>query len=456
MRRASYPYQPPAKLQCRGNTYSQLSSERQSEIYVQLVQRCHSLETLRREGVILDVGQPPHGAAQQKGLCVVDFAATPDGSPAAGKRKAVAIACETAEAEGGGNEPVSICVLDFLTGQTLVDSFVAPSRPISDWRTHVHGTSAKSIEAAVKGNNCLRGWQEARAKLFEYVDNQTVLVGYMICGDLEALRVFHKGIVDAQILAADAIFGEDRGPQTKWPIDRVCMGLASLFIRQNATPENQKHDPLEDALASREIVLRFIQQPRKVKEWGNRERHELFGESPDEQKAKGNAAMPAKRASGKRRAGAKGSSSSTVNQKANRGRGAKQNRTTMPSRAAGASVPVAEPWKELKMEDSARRLKKDEPQNGSRSAAAKANQMERSSKGTEESGSKTTRGARRRAKKEAEKAAEREAELRKMVRELEEQSESLRLEDAKQSAKAHWEVKHKAERKARWVEQQRS
>ncbi|PTB67886.1 hypothetical protein BBK36DRAFT_1097492, partial [Trichoderma citrinoviride] len=195
-------------------------------------------------------------------------------------RKAIAIACHAAETPDGGAEPVSICVIDFLTGQTLIDSFIAPPCEISDWKTDVHGVSARTIENAVKGNNCLQGWREARTRLCEYVGARTIFVGCAIWRDLALLRVFHRGVVDAKILAMEALFTEaerangDGLEAKKWEVDGLCMGLLGMEMRAGggAMKGKRVRDPYEDVLVAREIVLRFLQRPGFVRSWVKRER----------------------------------------------------------------------------------------------------------------------------------------------------------------------------------------
>ncbi|KAL6853155.1 hypothetical protein J3F83DRAFT_756386 [Trichoderma novae-zelandiae] len=452
---ASSSHQPSTKLQHGGNAFSQLTSKQQSDIHAQLPLQCHSLETLKRSGVILDLDPLPHHIVKKQGLDMAAFEPSPNANRAIEKRKAIVMACQAAETSDGGLEPVSICVIDFFTGQTLIDSFIAPSCELSDWRTGVHGVSGRTIEDAVKGNNCLRSWREARMRLFEYVDAQTILVGYGVSRDLEVLRVFHRGVVDAQILAIEAVFtAAERwrdGIKSKWEIDRVCMGLLGMKMRANAK-EKGVWDPYENVLAAREIVLRFLQRPGDVSQWVKRERLEMFGDAVKEEEEEdvGKSATRARR--GSRKTGRKEPSHTKqeANQKAKMDGNRRQNR------AAGAKESAVQSLKELSLGDARQGPNTDEKQKGVASAVSEASHIQDSSERQQTSRKSRAGRTRRRGNKvgtEAREKAKREASLKAMVRE--EERAIMQRGGGKQGARTDWETKNRAERRAKWVESQR-
>ncbi|KAL7948342.1 hypothetical protein V8C42DRAFT_314158 [Trichoderma barbatum] len=444
-------------MEYRGNKYSQLASKQKPDIYKQLVLQCHSLETLERNNVILDTSQPPEHIVKKHGLCIADFETTRKQDPSVSKPRAIAIACQVAKAEDGGSEPVCIAAIDFITGETLIDSFIAPSRPISDWRTYSHGISPKTIEAATKGHNCLQGWREARERLFEYVSAETVFVGYGIFQNLRALRVFHRGIVDAQILTMDAIFRNSRSSWNTWPIDKVCTGLLSMIIRQHATPNNLKHDALEDALAAREIVLHYLQWPAEVAKWGKLERQKCFEDMANKKETERDTAKAVMQTSGNY---TNRKSPSVVNQDA--AQRAKGNGNKRRNGAVSAKDSISQTLKELSIEEATQGSKLDKKQKGPENVVGKANDATKdTAESQEKSNGRSGRKARSKAKKKAQKEAQieaqkktkRETDLKLMVQE--EELNLSRFGNAKQSARAHWEVKHRADRKAKWVEEQR-
>lgn len=269
--------QPPPELEYGGNKYTQLSSRQQSIIYDELLKKCHSLQVLRAELHVLENEGRPVGLLNEPKLKLKQFAAAPKGQSSTRARKAIAISCEWGEAENHRREMLAICVIDVLTGKTLIKSLVAPSRPIWDWRTRHHGISPQKVDAAVKEKQCLHGWIQARQKLFEHLDRKTILVGYETGIDLKLLRLFHTTIVDSQILGISAIFGQEGGK--KQPLEslmfRICRDFLAMPIQQNAVYESGTDKVFEKALVSREIALQCIQRPNVFKKWANQWKTEL-------------------------------------------------------------------------------------------------------------------------------------------------------------------------------------
>ncbi|TFB02341.1 RNA exonuclease 3 [Trichoderma ghanense] len=452
---ASSSHQPSTKLQHRGNTYSQLTTKQQSIIHAQLPLQCHSLETLTRSGILLDTDPFPQGISSKKpeGLNMTDFLPTPSRNPSIQRRKAIVMTCQAAESPGGGTQPISICVIDFFTGRTLVDSFIAPSCEVSDWKTEVHGISARTIEKAVKGNNCLRGWREARTRLFEYVSAQTVFVGFGLGRELEMLRVFHRGVVDGRVLALEALFtGAERaradGMKLGWEIERVCKGLLGMEMRGG--------DAYEDVLVAREIVLRFLRREGDVVEWVKRERLEMFGtalkEEEEEEDAMGKSAKRAGRGSKKRGRKKALNANQEVNEKAMRSGNRRRDR------AAGVADSVSQSLKELNIGEAVREPRQNGKQKAVEVADGDVNHVKNQSKNNENSkNGKARRKTRKQKKKMETKAqdneAKREASLKAMVQE--EERNLLTHENGKQGARRDWETRNRAERRAKWVESQR-
>ncbi|KAJ4856533.1 exonuclease domain-containing protein [Trichoderma breve] len=274
---ASSLQQPPPNLEYGGNKYSQLSSRQQSIIYDELLKKCHPLQVLRAELHVLENEGRPVGVPNKPKLKLKQFVAAPNGQTSTGARRAISIGCEWGEAENHRSELLAICAIDVLTGETLIESLVAPSRPIWDWRTKHHGISPQKIDAAVQEKQCLRGWTQAREKLFEHLDRKTILVGYETGIDLRLLRLFHTTIVDSQILGISAIFGQEGGkkPSPECLMFRICRDFLGMPIQQNAFYDSGTDKVFEKALVSREIALQCIQRPNIFKKWGNKWKTEL-------------------------------------------------------------------------------------------------------------------------------------------------------------------------------------
>ncbi|KAL6879844.1 hypothetical protein HDV57DRAFT_517919 [Trichoderma longibrachiatum] len=196
------------------------------------------------------------------------------------KRKAVVIACEFGIAESRRNEPLAVCVVDCLTGETLVSALVAATQPMFNWRKDIHGIGLSQMNAATKSGQCLAGWRAAREKLFEYIDSETILVGYGIRLPLELLRFYHTKVVDPQVLVTAAVFPR-RIPvfakgKYKTTLPHVCSEFLRITLRQGLHGKAGIHDRLENALAAREVALQCIQRPAELEAWAQRKRNEFW------------------------------------------------------------------------------------------------------------------------------------------------------------------------------------
>ncbi|KAK2669425.1 Exonuclease, RNase T/DNA polymerase III [Fusarium oxysporum f. sp. vasinfectum] len=137
------------------------------------------------------------------------------------KRKAIALHCEMAGVVNGESEIISICAIDFFTGEVLINSLVKPHEPIIDWRTNIHGIRPATLAIAASQGQILYGWEAARKELLKHINTETAMVGQSLQQDLKRLRVSHEKIFDTAILTAEAVL--EQGSNT--------------------------HDALEDAMA---------------------------------------------------------------------------------------------------------------------------------------------------------------------------------------------------------------
>ncbi|ETR99578.1 hypothetical protein M419DRAFT_86237, partial [Trichoderma reesei RUT C-30] len=266
-------------MQYLGNSYSCLSSHQRAQFYEGLLERCHSLQVLRQERVVLPNEALPPGIPINPGIGIRHYVMSPRHQASVQKRKAVVISCEFGIAESRRNEPLAICVVDCLTGDTLVSSLVAVTQPMFNWRKDIHGIGLQQMTAAIKSSQALMGWRAARDKLFEYIDEETVLVGYGIRLPLELFRLYHTKVVDAQVLVTAAVFPDgvpllEKG-RYKSRLPHVCSEFIGITLRQGLHWEAGIHDRLENALAAREIALQCIQRPAELEAWAQRKRSEF-------------------------------------------------------------------------------------------------------------------------------------------------------------------------------------
>ncbi|KAI7910143.1 hypothetical protein M9X92_011273 [Pyricularia oryzae] len=298
-------------LQHGSNTYSTLSTADQDIIYDALKQRCHSSSQLRRHRFVL------------LGIMLQDILPSRPRSNCAPKRRAVAIDCEMVGIEaptatekqyqnqaGPGferknhfngsppslHQPIHqknsrspngrsrkprrtetseiayICAVDVLTGEVLINNFVQPPGKVINWRTKHSGITSRALREAKSSRNCLASWRAARAELWEYVDAGTVLIGHGLEHDLHALRVVHTRIVDTSLQTAEAVFGGVESFRRVWGLKDLMKQLVEIDIQNHG---RQGHDCVEDTLATRELALWCVQNPRRLEAWGSERRDSM-------------------------------------------------------------------------------------------------------------------------------------------------------------------------------------
>ncbi|KAI9727416.1 MAG: hypothetical protein M1834_008422 [Cirrosporium novae-zelandiae] len=184
------------------------------------------------------------------------------------RRDAVVLDCEMAGVQGGRGEVVRLCMIDFLTGDTLVDTLVKPTGMIISWRTRYSGVSRQKMSAAESRGQVLDGWKAARAEVWKYVDGNTILVGQALHNDLDALRIIHWRVVDSAMLAQQAVSPTST---RQWGLKNLCRELLGKYVQNHG---KDGHDCLEDVLATREVVLWCNRNPQKLQEWGKTKRVE--------------------------------------------------------------------------------------------------------------------------------------------------------------------------------------
>ncbi|KAI1498002.1 ribonuclease H-like domain-containing protein [Biscogniauxia marginata] len=246
--------------------YPWVSPPENPAILQALNQLCHGSKRLRSECY---PGRPDRrilvGASSR-------YLAAPDRDPRRPGRAAVVIDCEMVEVAARRDELVRLCALDFVTGEILIDALVEPTARVIDWRTRVSGVSPAIMSAAKASGSgsgsggVLAGWPAARARLLEYVDAGTVLAGHALHHDLKVLGVAHARVVDSAIVTAEAAFPGGGGSKLKrkWGLRNLARELLGLAIQ--GSPRG--HDSVEDALATREVLLWCAKRPLSLAAWG--------------------------------------------------------------------------------------------------------------------------------------------------------------------------------------------
>ncbi|MCJ1389863.1 hypothetical protein MMC18_002720 [Xylographa bjoerkii] len=201
------------------------------------------------------------------------IAVTPTGPHKEPRRRAVALDCEMALVQTTtvpykASELILLCAVDYLTGETLINTHVSPESHVIDWCTKYSGVTAHTMAEAEAQGKALKGWQEARFELWKYIDADTILVGQSLQNDLHVLRMIHTMVVDSAILTNLAVGFECT---REWSLKVLCDELLGMKIQ---TQGKKGHVCVEDAFATREVVLLCCQYPERLETWATVKRKE--------------------------------------------------------------------------------------------------------------------------------------------------------------------------------------
>lgn len=185
---------------------------------------------------------------------------------------ALAIDCEMVFMKGREQGLVSIAVVDFFTGDIVLRSLVRPTNTVTDWRREITGINRQKLaHASRKGKVLSGGWREVREKIFNVTTSKTIFIGHALANDLRVLRIATDRVIDSMVMISRAVFGDAKTFPRNWSLKTACRELLGVDVQKTINP----HSPIEDAFATRELVLQFVLNPEKLAEWGARTRANL-------------------------------------------------------------------------------------------------------------------------------------------------------------------------------------
>ncbi|KAK5625261.1 hypothetical protein RRF57_000977 [Xylaria bambusicola] len=208
---------------------------------------------------------------------------TPLPPPEAGSRPglrtyaALVIDCEMVELENHVQDLVSVSVVDFLSGRVVLNTLVQPVGRVKNWVTRITGVDPAILRDARSKSEVLQGWPEARARIFAIADSDTIFIGHALPNDLKILRIAAQHVVDSTVLLARAAFGSVERFPRRWALKIACKELLDVNVQASRKP----HSPLEDTLATRELVIWCLIHPSSLLEWGNKARAEYEKEKKE-------------------------------------------------------------------------------------------------------------------------------------------------------------------------------
>lgn len=146
--------------------------------------------------------------------------------------------CECADPVTGARDKNSLIRLSVVNGldpaQVFIDTLVAPSLPIVDARTRIHGITEEDLG---KMKVTMR---HAQAALLNIITDDTIIIGHSVCNDLKALRLDHKRCIDTAFLCP---LENDHNPNH-------LMGLRAITEKIIGVKLPDNHDSVQDARAS--------------------------------------------------------------------------------------------------------------------------------------------------------------------------------------------------------------
>ncbi|KUM60275.1 hypothetical protein ACN42_g6845 [Penicillium freii] len=267
------PLNTPSPAIQNANYHVVLEPLEQSLIFRYLSARCHSETRLVTRGFtfrasLADVSRRPSKKPPPKTGHFRQVPRSADGLP---KRRAIVLDCEMVQVEAGRRELAFLSAIDFLTGEVLIDNYVQPKSRVVNWDSRFSGVTPSAMNKAVKKGTALFGWEGARSKLWEFMDSETVLVGHSLNNDLDVLGIIHWNVVDSSIITSEAVFYTVHAGE---PLNRTwsLKTLTNELVNYDIQVGKQGHSALEDAHATRDIVIWCLRYPEHLKVWADNAR----------------------------------------------------------------------------------------------------------------------------------------------------------------------------------------
>ncbi|KAK4506747.1 hypothetical protein PRZ48_000480 [Zasmidium cellare] len=171
-------------------------------------------------------------------------------------RKILSMDCEMCITSPAGQSPqvfslTRISLIDW-DGKVVLDEYVKPADPITDYLTPYSGITAASMEGVTTT------LEDIQKKLLSIITPQTILIGHSLDSDLNALKLTHPFIIDTALL-----YPHPRGPPLKSSLKWLSQKYLSREIQKGHGSTG--HDSVEDARACLDLVK---QKTEKGKAWG--------------------------------------------------------------------------------------------------------------------------------------------------------------------------------------------
>lgn len=166
-----------------------------------------------------------------------------------GRKRIVGLDCEMVYTTEGFE--LARVTLVSITGAVLLDFYVKPRGSVFDYNTQFSGITAEHMKHA-------ETFTKARERVLSFISSSTILIGHSLEGDLEALKIIHRLVLDTSLL-----FGVTKNSSTlKQSLKSLAKKLLSRDIQKGGS---KGHDSLEDATAALDLVLNHFVESHKVR-----------------------------------------------------------------------------------------------------------------------------------------------------------------------------------------------
>lgn len=139
------------------------------------------------------------------------------------------------------------------TGTVLLDKYVKPDLPITNYYTQYSGITPNILE------NVTTTLSDIQAELLDLLTPSTILLGHSLESDLNALKLTHPFVIDTAL-----IYPHPRG----MPLRSSLKYLATRYLRRDIQGSASGHDSVEDARAVLDLVKLKAEKGPK---WGTSE-----------------------------------------------------------------------------------------------------------------------------------------------------------------------------------------
>lgn len=244
-------------------------TERDLSVVTHLLgEACHSESRLEKHDFTLKSNLESGKKKESKGfLDVKDFTTLPDAKKERmGKRDAVVIDCEMVEGANGDREVAYLSVIDFFSGNIIIDSLIEPRTEVLNWNSRYSGVTEEAMKDAMRTGTSMT-WKSMRDVLKTTCDTDTVLIGHALNNDLDVLGLLPSKIVDTSIHTAEAVFF-NHDEQKRLPRIWSLKTLAKELLNHDIQTSREGHSALEDAYATREVLFWSLMHPGDLRLWG--------------------------------------------------------------------------------------------------------------------------------------------------------------------------------------------